>query len=87
MSITNQQKEKFQSRKFTLTIISLCILIAMTIASQYMSIVQGLYPTFVGGLLGILSSYFCGNIAHKYVINKTMTQNNNQLDESLNGED
>jgi len=43
----------------------------MTVASQWLPVIVGLYPTFVGGIIGVLSLYLAGNVANKYVVNKT----------------
>jgi hypothetical protein len=61
-----------KSRKFLLTILSLAILIGMTILCAKVAAMAALYPTFVGGLLGILGLYFGGNVAHRYATGKAV---------------
>lgn len=61
-----------KSRKFILTILSLAILIGMTILAAGNAAMAPLFPTFVGGLLGILGLYFGGNVAHRYATGKAV---------------
>ena len=60
----------YTSRKFFLTLLSLIILIIITLLCVKYEPLVGLLPTFIGGLLGILSIYFTGNVATKYVHGK-----------------
>lgn len=62
-----------RSRKFILTIVCIVLLIGMTILCGLVKVLQPMFATFVGGLLGILGLYFGGNVANKYAIGKTMT--------------
>ena len=58
------------SRKFLLTVLSLLILTGIAILAANYSAVATIFPTFVGGLLGVLSVYFTGNVVTKHVVGK-----------------
>lgn len=62
----------FASRKFMLTIFAIILLTIIALAGIIYPAVVAILPTFVGGLLGILSLYFTGNVVNKYVTGKNL---------------
>lgn len=68
----------YRSRKFFLTILSVLILVLFSLMSIWFTAVAAILPSFIGGLLGILSLYFTGNVANKYVLGKVIN-NSNQI--------
>ena len=68
----NTEQSTYKSRKFILTVISLCLVTLLTFASAWFPVLPTVMPTFTGGILGILSLYFVGNVSNKYVVNKTL---------------
>lgn len=70
------ESHDLNSRKFLLTIFCVIILIGMALGSALIESLQIVFPTFVGGILGILSLYFTGNVMHRYVSNRTMNVHN-----------
>ena len=61
----------YRSRKFFLTLLSFIIIIIMTLLCLKYEPLIGVLPTFIGGILGVLSVYFTGNVAAKFVLKKT----------------
>lgn len=66
----------YKSRKFILSVVCLLLLTVLTVGSIFYPVLVGILPTFVSGVVGILSLYFTGNIANKYVMNKTLPTEN-----------
>jgi len=62
----------FGSRKFIMAIFAIIILTSLALAGMIYPAVAAILPTFVGGLLGILSLYFTGNVVNKYVTGKNL---------------
>lgn len=60
------------SRKFLLTIGSLVLTSVVCILAGFFSGLATILPTFVGGVLGILSLYFTGNVLNKFVVGKSI---------------
>lgn len=60
----------FGSRKFLLTLLGLSIVTIVTVLAVKSPAVAAVLPTFVGGILGVLSLYFTGNIMTKHVIGR-----------------
>jgi len=58
------------SRKFILTIMALALLTGVALLSVKYAAIVAILPTFVGGILGVLSLYFTGNVMNKYVVGK-----------------
>lgn len=71
----------YSSRKFILTIFTIILLTTVSLAGIIYPAVVAILPTFVGGLLGILSLYFTGNVVNKYVAGKNL-QNLTETGES-----
>jgi hypothetical protein len=61
----------FKSRKFILSLIGLGLLTGVTLSGVWSSNVATMLPTFTGGLLGVISLYFTGNVMNKHVIGST----------------
>lgn len=61
----------YRSRKFVLTLIGLLIITGVSVVGIWYPTVTAVLPTFVGGILGVLSLYFTGNVMNKFVIGKT----------------
>lgn len=62
----------FGSRKFIMAIFSIILLTTLALTGIIYPAVAAILPTFVGGLLGILSLYFTGNVVNKYVVGKNL---------------
>lgn len=80
----------YRSRKFVLTIMGLLLITLMSLTGIWYTTTAAILPTFVGGILGVLSLYMTGNVMNKYVIGKTaaslqiatQTHQNNQTKRS-----
>ncbi len=66
----DKEEYSFASRKFVLTLIALGLLVAAGIGAALSTVLAGLLPTLIGGIIGIISVYMTGN-----VINKSITLN------------
>lgn len=73
-----KQENVYRSRKFLLTISTLILITAMAVFGMYVPSIQGVFPTYIGGILGILSLYFTGNVMTKWVVNKTTPPENEE---------
>ncbi len=60
----------FWSRKFVTTIAGLLLVSAVFFSTVWLPMLVGLYPTYVGAVIGILGVYMGGNVANKYVVGK-----------------
>lgn len=67
----------YKSRKFVLTTIGLVLITVVTIMGTFFPTLPSIMPTFTGGILGVLSLYFTGNVVNKWVVGKTLTQQEN----------
>jgi hypothetical protein len=76
------QDGSFASRKFLLTIFSIILLTIVSLAGIIYPAVAAILPTFIGGLLGILSLYFTGNLVNKVVAGKNVKSLNEPEGES-----
>ncbi len=61
-----------RSRKFLLTIGALVLITIFGLIGIRYSSIEGIYPTFIGGVIGIVSIYLTGNVASKYVVGKNI---------------
>lgn len=59
-----------KSRKFILSLLCLLLLCAFVGAAAHWAGIAGLYPEFVGGILGVLSIYVTGNAAGRWATSK-----------------
>lgn len=64
----------YRSRKFVLALIALIVITGVSVASIWFAAVAGILPTFVGGILGVLSVYYGGNVGSKFVVGKVQTE-------------
>ena len=64
----------YTSRKFLLTLLGLILMVCIAIAGMFSPAIPAVMPTFTGGVLGVLSLYFAGNVTNKYVVGKTLLQ-------------
>ena len=75
----------YKSRKFNLTVLGLILVTAVALSALKWPAIVAVFPTFVGGILGILSLYFTGNVINRYVVNKRIIEekkvNNNSSNE------
>jgi hypothetical protein len=69
-----EMKGPYSSRKFVLTIISICLITAVAMSSAWISVIPTILPAFIGGILGTLSLYLGGNVANKFVVGKQMVE-------------
>lgn len=77
----------YASRKFVLTIIGLVLVTILAIGGLWYPMVAGIFPTFIGGILGVLSLYFTGNVMSKMVQGKTAVQLQQSSDKVDNPEE
>ena len=75
----------YKSRKFILTLMGLILITLLTILSGWLPVIPTVLPTFVGGMLGILSLYFAGNVGNKYIVGKTLVSE--KEDETTKGDE
>lgn len=64
----------YKSRKFILAIVALVVITGVSVAAIWFSAVAGILPTFVGGILGVLSVYYGGNVGSKLVVGKVQAE-------------
>lgn len=64
----------YRSRKFVLALVAIILITGVSVASIWLASVAGILPTFIGGILGVLSVYYGGNIANKFVVGKTQVE-------------
>lgn len=69
-----QLTSTYRSRKFVLALIALVVITGVSVAAIWFAAVAGILPTFVGGILGVLSVYYGGNVANKFVVGKTQVE-------------
>jgi hypothetical protein len=62
------------SRKFILTVSTILLITAVSILAVWFPAIPAVLPTFIGGILGVLSLYMTGNIMNKYVVGKQLTE-------------
>lgn len=62
----------YGSRKFVLTLVGLALMVVIAMASVFSPAIPAVMPTFTGGILGVLSLYFAGNVTNKLVVGKVM---------------
>ena len=58
------------SRKFVLALLSLLAVTAVTVGTAWIKELAAVLPTFIGGVLGVLSAYYTGNVAAAHVAAK-----------------
>lgn len=63
----NINDKPFRSRKFFLTVFCILLLTVVCILGIWFPMLPAILPTFVGGILGILSLYFTGNVLQKHI--------------------
>lgn len=63
-----------KSRKFLLTLLALSLVTIVTLLTIKYATLVAILPTFIGGILGVLSLYFTGNIITKHVVGKATIQ-------------
>lgn len=64
----------FASRKFLLTLVCILLLSGVSLSGVLFPAIVAILPTFVGGLLGIVSLYFTGNIMNKFVVGNNIAK-------------
>ena len=62
------------SRKFLLTILGLLLITVVTMATIKFPAVAAVLPTFIGGILGVLSLYFAGNVVAKNIVGNNIAK-------------
>ena len=68
----------YSSRKFLLTLIGLILISIFTAGAAKNPSLEGILPTFIGGILGTLSLYFGANIGAKWTIGKINKDSNEE---------
>ena len=72
-----------KSRKFILTILGLLLITLVALVGIKYQAIEGVYPTFMGGVMGILGLYFSGNVVNKHVIGNQQVK----MEAAKNGND
>jgi 1,4-dihydroxy-2-naphthoate octaprenyltransferase len=67
-------KHTHSSRKFLLCLFSLILISIITVLGVFYPAIQTTLPAFIGGVIGILSVYYTGNVATKFVIDKQVLE-------------
>lgn len=86
MPDNNDRGEALASRKFLLSVLAMMVISLMSYFSIQSPAVQGILPTFVGGVLGVLGLYFTGNVANKHVVGKVALKTPSQTSQELSGD-
>jgi hypothetical protein len=60
----------YSSRKFVLALICIVVIFLGGLVSIHSVAFAGIYPTFIGGILGIAAAYITGNVANDFLNNK-----------------
>ena len=71
----------YKSRKFILALIAVILVTIVSVLSIWATVIPSILPSFIGGILGILSLYYAGNVSQKYVVGKQMVQLEHNQDE------
>lgn len=64
----------YDSRKFILTIVGTALITIYSVLGAFIPSMSPILPTFIGGILGVLSLYFGINVANKYVLGNIATR-------------
>ena len=59
-----------KSRKFSLTLFSMCLITVVLYLATGSKVVEALYTPFIGGILGALGLYLTGNVTQKHLVAK-----------------
>jgi len=62
----------YKSRKFLLALLALLIITGVSLGGIWSVTLAGVMPSFISGILGVLSLYYAGNIAKSYVASKVL---------------
>lgn len=68
------EAKNFISRKFIIAICSLALLTILGAFAAKHEGIEGIYPSFVGGILGIISLYYTGNVLQHHSDNKAIVE-------------
>lgn len=63
-----------QSRKYKLTLYGLGLITGFSLLTLNYPALVGLFPTFIGGIIGTLGLYFTGNVSQKILLTKKTNQ-------------
>lgn len=74
INLTTEQDRSWRSRKFMLANFCLLLISAITVFSVWFVSLHAILPSFIGGILGVLSLYYGGNVGSKFVIGKTQVE-------------
>jgi len=66
----------YKSRKFILTLLGLFIISAMTLLGIVFPAILAFMPSFISGIIGVLSLYFIGNVVNKHVVGNIQNKEN-----------
>lgn len=72
--MNNEAQGKLSSRKFIATVMSLVLITGVSVASIWSTAIPSILPTFIGGIMGVLSLYMTGNVANKFVVGKQQVE-------------
>ena len=64
----------FGSRKFLLTLFCILLLTAVALGATIFPSIVAILPTFAGGLLGLVSLYFTGNLMNKHIVGNNISK-------------
>ena len=65
----------YSSRKFMLAIVAIVLITALAVLSTWLPGIQPVISELIGGIIGVLSLYYLGNVANKHVVGKQKTNN------------
>ena len=61
-------ENSFGSRKFVITFVALALLVGAALLAGFIPSFISVFPTLVGGIIGVVSVYMTGNIVNKGVV-------------------
>lgn len=74
MDLSDIDTGPYNGRKFILTIASIVLITAYSIVAGFYVGLRENLSSFIGGVLGVLSLYFTGNVMNKLVVGKVAAQ-------------
>lgn len=74
MELSDIETGSYDSRKFILTIVGTVLITAFSIVAGFIKALPPILPTFIGGVLGVLSLYFGVNVVNKAIVGNIATK-------------
>lgn len=73
--------EQYQSRKYKLALIALCIITCGWVAGSYFTTLSGTFDELITGVMGLLMLYYTGNVGNKFVVGRYLNQKQSTLNQ------